>query len=91
MRHEALICRYFTTYSGVALPFKLVGELEASAINNRNTWFQGYFDAGGVLHMLQKVVYGEVELEHRYAYSDGKLQRCEIIDAAGVVMVVENS
>ena len=45
---EATACRYFTTYSGIALPFKLVGELEASEINNRNTFYQGCFNSDGV-------------------------------------------
>ncbi|WP_167631722.1 DUF6156 family protein [Mariprofundus ferrooxydans] len=91
MQCKELSCRYFTTYSGVALPLKLVGELEASEINNRNTYFQAYFDADGVLHCLQRVVYGEMELEHCYSYSEGKLQRTEITDADGELMVVENN
>lgn len=80
------ICRYFTTYSGVKLPFKLVSELEEHEIRNRNTFFQGYFDADGVLLSFQKMVYGEVELEHKYTYdADGNLKQAEITDADGEV------
>lgn len=80
------ICRYFTTYSGVKLPFKLVSELEEDEIRNRNTFFQGYFDTDGVLLGFQKMVYGEVELEHKYTYdADGKLKQAEITDADGEV------
>ena len=87
---EATTCRYFTTYSGIALPFKLVGELDASAINNRNTFYQGYFNADGLLLSLKKIVYNEVEIEHRYSYKpDGTLLCAEITDIDGEVMVVE--
>lgn len=76
--------RYFATYSGVKLPFKLTGELEESAIANRNTYFKGTFDAEGRLLGFQKVVYGEIEMEHRYEYSpDGTLKQAKVIDAEG--------
>ena len=76
------ICRYFTTYSGVQLPFKLVAELEEHEIRNRNTYFRGYFDADGVLLRFQKIVYGEMEIEHQYTYDkDGKLTHAQITDA----------
>lgn len=79
-----IIRRYFTTYSGVKLPFKLVSELGAHEIRNRNTFFQGHFDADGVLLGFQKMVYGEVELEHKYTYdADGQLKQAEITDADG--------
>ncbi|QTR47671.1 hypothetical protein J9253_07060 [Thiothrix litoralis] len=84
MDNEKSTCRYFTTYSGVKLPFKLVGELGEHEIRNRNTFFRGYFDAEGVLLGFQKVVYGDVELEHKYTYrKDGMLQRADITDAEG--------
>lgn len=77
-------CRYFATYSGVRLPLKLTQELEADAIVNRNTFFRGYFDAQDRLTGFQKVVYGEIEMEHRYAYTpNGALYQAEIIDAEG--------
>lgn len=83
------ICRYFTTYSGVKLPFKLVSELGEHEIRNRNTFFRGYFAADGVLLGFQKVVYGEVELEHKYTYGeDGRLQQTEITDADGETSII---
>ena len=82
--------RYFTAYSGVALPFKLVGELEETETRNRNTYFVGYFDTAGRLQSFQKRVYGEIELEHRYSYGDDNvLRRAEIVDAEGELTVVD--
>jgi len=83
-------CRFFTTYSGVALPFNLTAELTEAEIDNRNTFFRGYYDASGRLLSFEKVVYGEIELAHRYSYDDaGKLQRAEITDEDGEMTVVE--
>ncbi|BBL70169.1 DUF6156 family protein [Methylogaea oryzae] len=77
-------CRYFVTYTGVKLPFKLVNPLEPGEVENRNTYFRGYFDGDGRLTALQSVIYGEVELEHRYQYhGDGTLRQAEITDADG--------
>lgn len=79
-------CRYFVTYSGVKLPLRLLNELEAPQLNNRNTYFRGYFDDQDRLVKLQKIVYSEIELEHRYQYgTDGNLKLAEIIDAEGEV------
>ena len=86
MNDTATICRYFTTYSGVQLPFKLVSELGEHEIRNRNTYFRGYFDADGVLLSFQKIVYGEVEIEHQYTYdASGKLTHAQITDADGEI------
>jgi hypothetical protein len=83
-------CRYFLSYNGVKLPLKLVAELEPAQTENRNTFFRGYFDERDRLTALQKVVYGEIELEHRYAYHDNAaLSRAEIIDADGEAAVLE--
>jgi hypothetical protein len=77
-------CRYFVTYSGVKLPLRLLNELDASQLENRNTFFRGYFDAQERLVKLQKIVYSEIEMEHRYTYqSDGRLKHAEIVDAEG--------
>jgi len=85
-----LTCRYFTTYSGIKLPFRLTAELSEEEIHNRNTFFRGWFDAAGVMHSFQKVVYGEIEQEHRYTFGEeGALIRAEIVDEAGEVTVVE--
>lgn len=74
-------CRYFTTYSGVALPLKLVGPLSEAEIANRNTFFVGCYDGYERLVSVQKRVYDELELEHRYAYhANGQLQRALIKD-----------
>jgi YD repeat-containing protein len=86
MNDTATICRYFTTYSGVQLPFKLVSELGEHEIRNRNTFFRGYFAADGVFLGFQKVVYGEIEIEHQYTYdASGKLTHAEITDADGEI------
>lgn len=82
-------CRYFLTYSGVKLPFNLLNPLEPEQIENRNTYFQGYFDEQNRLFGLQKMVYGELEMEHRYIYHpNGALQSAEIIDIDGEVTVL---
>ena len=83
-------CRYFLTYTGVALPFNLVSPLSAQEVENRNTYFKGYYDAGGRLTGFDKMVYGEVELAHRYRYHpDGTLLQAEIIDIDGEATVME--
>lgn len=77
-------CRYFLTYTGVKLPLKLMTELEPAQLENRNTYFRGYFDEQDRLIGLQKMVYGEVGMEHRYTYhANGALRSVEIIDADG--------
>ena len=76
---EAQECRFFVSYSGVKLPFKLVNSIAPEAIANRNTYFRAYFDTAGLLTGFDKVVYGEVELAHRYEYHPGgALCRAEI-------------
>lgn len=73
--------RYFVTYSGVKLPFKLVNELGANELDNRNTYFQGHFDEADRLVGFEKLAYGETELVHRYVYHDnGTLKQAEITD-----------
>jgi hypothetical protein len=77
-------CRYFLTYTGVKLPLTLLNELEPDQLENRITFFRGYYDADGQLVRLQKMVYGEVEMEHRYEYAPGgALRRAEIVDIDG--------
>lgn len=76
--------RFFVTYTGVRLPFKLVNELQAGEVENRNTFFRGYFDAQDRLAGFDKLAYGEIELSHRYTYHDnGKLSVAEITDIDG--------
>lgn len=82
-------CRYFVTYSGVRLPLKLCQPLEEAALSNRNTFFRAWFDGQDRITALQKMVYGEVELEHRYRYyENGVLEWAEIIDAEGDATVL---
>lgn len=76
--------RFFVTYTGVKLPFKLVNELQASEVKNHNTFFRGYFDEQDRLTGFDKLAYGEIELVHRYEYHDnGKLKQAEITDIDG--------
>lgn len=71
--------RFFTSYTGVALPLKMVGEITPEEMQNRNTFFEADFDSQGRLSQCRKFVYGELELEHRYHYSDsGKLHLAEV-------------
>ncbi len=73
--------QYFLTYSGVKLPLKLVSPLNPDAVQNRNTYFTASFDSFDRIVSCRKIVYGEVEFEHRYAYhADGSLQRAEITE-----------
>jgi hypothetical protein len=73
--------RFFVTYSSVKLPLKLVNEIDASSLANRNTYYHGCFDAEDRLVICQKIVYGEVESEHRYQYNQaGVLIRAEITE-----------
>jgi hypothetical protein len=82
MANELGDYRYFISYSGVRLPLQLVNELHGGDLDNRNTYFRGIFDADQHLLLLEKVVYGEVELCHRYRYhATGGLCDVEITDA----------
>ena len=36
--------RYFVSYRGIKLPLKLVNEITEASLNNRNTYYRGYFD-----------------------------------------------
>ena len=81
--------RYFTSYTGVKLPFKLVNPLSGAEVENRNTYFLGYFDAEDRLTGFDKMVYGELELAHRYQYhANGNLRQAEITDIEGEVSVL---
>jgi len=73
--------RYFVSYSGIKLPLKLVNEITEASLNNRNTYYRGYFDAQNKMLLCQKVVYGEVESEHQYQYDDnGVLAHAKITE-----------
>ncbi len=90
MTETTLASRYFTSYSGVKLPLKLVGELDEADMRNRNTFFRGHFDGTGQLIACEKIVYGETEFRHDYRYHpDGRLARAEIEDGSGEPSVVD--
>lgn len=77
-------CRYFLTYSGVKLPLNLVMPISEADTRNRNTYIRGYYDAQDRLVAVEKMVYGEIEIEHRYAYhANGQ------ISWAGVLLVAD--
>jgi Family of unknown function (DUF6156) len=72
-------CRYFVSYSGVTLPLRLVSPIDADALSNRNTFIRAFFAENGAMTGFDKLVYGEVELAHRYEYfPDGALSRAVI-------------
>lgn len=72
--------RYFVSYSGVKLPLRLVDPLEPAQLKHRNTFIRARFDAHDRLVECEKLVYGEVQLAHRYHYgADGALKRAEIV------------
>lgn len=87
--NQTVVLRYFVTYSGVKLPLKLCQPLEEAALSNRNTFFRAQFDAQERIAGFQKMVYGEVEMEHRYEYYENNaLMKAEIVDAEGEVAVM---
>lgn len=82
--------RYFTSYCGVRLPLKQVGELDAPTMSNRDTFFCGVFDGGGQLMSCEKRVHGELELHHAYGYHpSGQLARAEINYGSNEVTTIE--
>ncbi len=76
---EELDHRYYLSYRGVDPPSIMVGPIGPDALSNRNTYIRAYFDRAGVLRGFDKIVYGEVELSHRYRYHpNGRIRRAEI-------------
>lgn len=72
-------CRYFVSYTGIKLPVKLVNPLELADLNNRNTFIRAFYDDQERLVAFEKMVYGAVEISHRYEYyPDGVVKRAEI-------------
>lgn len=72
--------RYFVTYSGVKLPLRLVNELAESDLANRNTYFRAQFDDQDRMVAFDKMVYGDIQMAHRYEYgAAGLVARAEII------------
>lgn len=90
MPDQLLPYRYFTSYSGTQLPLKLVGELSADDMRNRNTFFRATFDAAGKLLGCEKIVYGETEMRHDYTYrANGELASAAIDHGDGEVTVID--
>lgn len=81
--------RFFVSYTGVRLPLKLVNPLDEAELANRNTFFRADYDDEDRLLGFDKMVYGEVEMAHRYEYHpNGVLKRAEITDAEEEVTVL---
>jgi hypothetical protein len=75
--------KYFLSYSGVKLPLSMVTPIDVEALCNRNTYFRASYDSNGRMVRCEKIVYGEVELQHDYVYGpDGRLASARI-DMAG--------
>lgn len=82
MDKQPLQCRYFTSYTGVSLPLKLIDELDAPAIRQRISYFTGYYDDAQRLRIIEKVVYGEIEFSHHYEYDQhDQLHKAILIEA----------
>ena len=75
--------RYFLSYRGVRLPLALADELEPAALQHRGTYFRAHYDAAGLLIRCEKLVYGEVELEHVYEYDPRGQLTVATVTAAG--------
>jgi len=75
--------RYFVSYSGIKLPLKLVNPLEPGEIENRNTFFCGYYDADDRMVACEKKVYGEVESRHSYEYHPSGNLKSALIEMDG--------
>jgi hypothetical protein len=72
----------------MSLPLNLVNPLETT--ENRMTYYRAHYDAADRMVLCEKVVYGEVELSHRYQYSpEGVLQTAEITDENGDIEVLQ--
>ncbi|MFG1352419.1 DUF6156 family protein [Xanthobacter autotrophicus] len=86
-------CRFYTTYTGVKLPFRLVEAIPEAQLTHRNTFIRAYFAADGLLTGFDKMVYGEVELAHRYEYhGNGALCRAEVtMDEETVVLAFDEA
>ena len=89
--------RYFLSYSGVKLPLNLVGPLTEADLKNRNTFMRAFYDSQERLTGWDKMVYGDIQLSHRYDYhSNGALKQAVIVmdedttvlefDEAGMVL-----
>lgn len=85
--------RYYITYTGVKVPFKLVEPIAEEHLTHRNTFIKAFFDGAGQLTGFDKMVYGEVELAHRYDYHpNGRLRRAEVMmDEETVILAFDDT
>jgi hypothetical protein len=81
--------RYFITYSGMKLPLRLVNPIEERDLENRNTYFRAEYDDQERLVAVEKLVYGEVELQHRYGYDTSGALKVAHITMDGETTVME--
>jgi YD repeat-containing protein len=87
---QFLVCRHYVTYTGVRLPLKLITPLDDDSLDKRITYFRGYYSEQEQLMAVEKVVYDEVEFEHRYQYhADGRLKSAEMREADEEPNVIE--
>lgn len=87
---QSLICRHYVSYSGVTLPLKLITPLDDDSVDKRITYFRGYYNDQEQLVVVEKVVYGEIEFEHRYQYHpDGRLKSVELREADEEFRVIQ--
>ena len=71
--------RYFVTDSGVKLPLRPITPIEEADIENRNTCIRAELDGQDRLTGVEKIVYDEAELVHRYEYDcEGGLKKAQI-------------
>lgn len=83
--------RPYLSYSGVKLPLKLVEPLSKDQLQNRNTYFLGYYDKDNRLMGIRKMVYAEIEFEHRYCYdSEGRLSHVTITNNEGDMLELDD-
>ena len=84
MNSEKQYDRYYLSYSGSSLPLKMLSALSNEGVDNRNTYFGVKLDEEGRIVVIHKLVYGSIELSHRYEYNDnGALTFAEINNMDG--------
>ena len=84
--------QYYLSYSGLKLPLKLVSPMKSEEIENRNIYYGVHLDVNGNPISIHKVVYGEIEMQHEYGYSDsGDLKWAEITNIDNEVQRFEFS
>lgn len=73
--------KHFASYTGVKLPLQLISPLDEDGLDQRITYFRGFYDTDARLVGVQKIVYGEIEFEHRYEYGDdGSIKQAKLLE-----------